>query len=245
MSGQYNSDPDLRSSPRAFHLEKGPFFSKDSNTVANLWGNLEKGPLLEGQRKRDLLTSSPGKLKVEQGSPYSEQGLALPHGKSAQEISRATGTAPLFLPLSALRKRIPLSPPGWGRGSETLKMLLISTDRDSALEIFILFSEGGEKRNHLCHSKDTAGKGTPLKGLESYFSWESKRKKLESPFWGWGVCRSDRGKLFHQQSKYEEWKREALTSREGLIASVDKGKAASPIRSSRPVCPNSLFPRLL
>ena len=120
---------------------------------------MEKGPLLEGQRKRDLLTSSPDKLKVEQGSPYSEQGLALPHGKSAQEMSRATDTAPLFLPLSALGKRMPLSPRGWGGGSETLEMLLISTDRDSALEIFILFTEGGEKRNHLCHSKDTAGKG--------------------------------------------------------------------------------------
>lgn len=139
---------------------------------------MEKGPLLVGQRKRDLLTSSPDKLKVEQGSPCSEQGLALPHGKSAQEISRATDSAPLLLPLSALRKRMPLSARGWGGGSETVKMLLTSTDRDSALEIFILFSEGGEKRNHLCHSKDTAGKG------ESYFSWESKRKKLESPFWG-------------------------------------------------------------
>lgn len=31
----HNSGSGLRSS-QAFHLEKGPFFSKDSNTVANL-----------------------------------------------------------------------------------------------------------------------------------------------------------------------------------------------------------------
>lgn len=31
----HNNDQALRSSPHSFHLEKGAFFSKDSDTVAN------------------------------------------------------------------------------------------------------------------------------------------------------------------------------------------------------------------
>lgn len=246
MSGDntHNSDRDLRSSPQAFHLEKGPFFSKDSNTSQSLrqfgkgassWGTEEEGSFNKLSRQAQ---SGAGK-SIQWTGPRSST-----REESTGNLKSIRHSFPVP-PLISTQKKDPSISTGVARGEWNTANAPDFYWQRLCIRDFILFSKGGEKRNHLCHSKDTEGKGTPLKGLESYFSWESRRKKLESPFWGWGVCRSDRRKLFHQQSKYGDWKRAALTSREGLIASVDKGKAASPIRSSRPVCPNSLLPRLL
>lgn len=90
-----------------FTLRKALTFPK----IRTLWpvpprGTSEKGPLLEGQGEKNLLTRSLDKLKVGKRSPYTKQCSALQHG--VHRKSQKHQTVSLFLPLLTCRKRIRL-----------------------------------------------------------------------------------------------------------------------------------------
>lgn len=117
FKGQYSQ----WSSPQKFTTllslwERGFLFQRFRHCSQSLSlheGIRRRGLFLMGQR--ESFNQIPRQTESEAGKPNFSTW-------SAQEISKASNTVSLFLPLLACRKRIPVST--WG-----VKMLLISTDR--------------------------------------------------------------------------------------------------------------------
>lgn len=105
----HNNGQAFRSS-HSFHLEKGAFFCKDSDTVANpsLREFGEGGLFLSRERRLNKISRQ---TESGAGTSVSYTGPSSPT-RSPQEISTTLSTASLFFPLLACRERIPLSPHG-------------------------------------------------------------------------------------------------------------------------------------